>query len=379
MNGLISAFLIICASLTIFSQFGRRLSAKHSLVWLLVFIFLLVAALVPHWLEPIAHAAGFKLVSNFVLAGLIFFAFLEILQQSTQNVQVNRRLRDIICAHAAERFIEKFAEHTTSQQKASRPDVLVISPCFNEEEVLPSTIQSLASLTIEHPEINYCIINDGSRDSSLSILKENAKNNHTSHMSNAGVGAALLTGFLAARDLGAEFVVQCDSDGQHPIADIPRIVAYAKRNKTDLLIGSRFVSRIQEISDDADTHKTNFSGPSLESTSLSRWLGGRMISLALSLFGRNARIKDPTSGFRVYSRAAYTYLIDHMPEEYPEPESIALLLQAGMKVEETLVSMQPRAGGVSSISGFKSAQFMIKVFTALVAMRLRSSFNRSSY
>ncbi|NBO39933.1 glycosyltransferase family 2 protein, partial [bacterium] len=288
-----------------------------------------------------------------------------------------RKLRDIISAHAAERFVEKVSESSATRHQAVPTKVLVVSPCFNEEEVLPATIQALNTLKIEHPEIDYCIVNDGSRDSSLFLLKKHAAHNHTSHVSNAGVGAALLTGFLAARDLGAQYVVQCDSDGQHPFADIPRLVAYAKRNKTDLLIGSRFAVRTQLSEGETDTNTPRFSAPPLESTSLTRWFGGRIISLTLGLFGRNARIKDPTSGFRVYSRAALNYLIDHMPEEYPEPESIALLLQAGMKVEEVPVSMQARAGGVSSISGFKSAHFMVKVSTALIALRLRQSLRRT--
>ena len=379
MNSWVAAVLIAFSGLVLFSQFGRRLSAKHSLVWMAVFAFLIVAALAPDWIEPLAHAVGFKLVSNFVLAGLIFFSFLEILQQSAQNVKVSRKLRDIISAQAAERFVEKVAARNSTQQNARTSNVLVVSPCFNEEEVLPSTIQSLEALSLEHLEIDYCIVNDGSRDSSLSILKTSAAQNHTSHMSNTGVGAALLTGFMAARDLGAQYVVQCDSDGQHPFADIPRLVAYANCNNTDLLIGSRFAAQLHESAGPSDPQKPRFSAPPLESTSLSRWFGGRIISLTLGLFGRNTRIKDPTSGFRVYSRAAFTYLIDHMPEEYPEPESIALLLQAGMKVEETLVSMQPRAGGVSSISGFKSAQFMVKVSTALIALRLRHSVKRPSH
>jgi hypothetical protein len=351
MNTWIAALLIALAGLGLFSQFGRRLSAKHSLVWMAVFAFLIVAAAAPQWLDPIAHAVGFKLVSNFVLAGLIFFSFLEILQQSAQNVKVSRKLRDIISATAAE-------------------------PCFNEEETLPATLKALSALSADHPEIDYCIVNDGSRDRSLSLLKAHAPHNHTSHLSNAGVGAALLTGFLAARELGAEYVVQCDSDGQHPFAEIPRLVELAKQQRTDLLIGSRFAAQKHDLQLPSDSSKPRFSAPPLESTSLTRWFGGRIISLTLGLFGRHARIKDPTSGFRVYSRAAFTHLIENMPEEYPEPESIAMLLQAGMKVDETLVSMQPRAGGVSSISGFKSAQFMIKVSTALIALRLRHSARR---
>jgi len=383
MNTWVAGLLIVVSGVVLFSQFGRRLSAKHSLVWMAVFAFLVVAAVVPEWLIPVAHAVGFQLVSNFVLAGLIFFSFLEILQQSAQNVKVSRKLREVISTAAAQRFLEQTSKNLPAQPQSTAVKVLVVTPCFNEEESLPATLEALSRLKQAHPEIDYCVVNDGSRDRSLSLLKKSAPNNHATHLSNAGVGAALLTGFLAARELDADYVVQCDADGQHPFDEIPRLVAEARQLRTDLLIGSRFASALSYAATNAETHsaahpsnKTKFAVPDLESTSLSRWMGGRIISLTLGLFGRHARIKDPTSGFRVYSRRAFAHLTEHMPEEYPEPESIALLLQAGMSVAETPVSMQPRAGGVSSLSGFKSAQFMIKVSTALIALRLRHSAHR---
>ena len=382
MNTWVAGLLIVVSGVVLFSQFGRRLSAKHSLVWIAVFAFLVVAAVVPEWLTPVAHAVGFQLVSNFVLAGLIFFSFIEILHQSAQNVKVSRKLREVISTAAAQRFLEQTSKNLSAQRHSTAAKVLVVTPCFNEEESLPATLEALSRLQEAHPEIDYCVVNDGSRDRSLSLLKKFAPNNHATHLSNAGVGAALLTGFLAARDLDAEYVVQCDADGQHPFDEISRLVAEAQRLRSDLLIGSRFASSLSS-SPEAETHsaahpnnKTKFTVPDLESTSLSRWMGGRIISLTLGLFGRHARIKDPTSGFRVYSRRAFAHLIEHMPEEYPEPESIALLLQAGMSVAETPVSMQPRAGGVSSLSGVKSAQFMVKVSTALIALRLRHSAHR---
>jgi glycosyltransferase involved in cell wall biosynthesis len=374
----ISAVLIGLSGLVLFSQFGRRLSAKHSLVWIAVFGFLIVSAVKPESLAPLSQALGFKLVSNFVLAGLIFFSFLEILQQSAQNVKISRKLREVISSSAAQQFIERIEAHereTTGSVEAT--NVLVISPCFNEEESLPATIGALAALKRANPGFNFCVVNDGSRDGSLNLLKTHAPWNYTSHLSNAGVGAALLTGFLAAREINVEYVVQCDSDGQHPIADILRLVEEARASRTDLLIGSRFAIRKESFEAVPGNKRTAISKPALESTTFLRWFGGRLISLTLGLFGRSARIKDPTSGFRVYSRRAYLHLIERMPEEYPEPESIALLLQAGMKVDESYVSMRPRVGGVSSLSGFKSAQFMFKVATALLALRLRYSAQRT--
>jgi len=355
MTSWIAGLLIIFAGVGIFSQFGRRLSAKHSLVWLLVFGFLLVAAIKPQLLEPVAHLAGFQLVSNFVLAGLIFFAFLEILQQTTQTVKAHKKLRDLICMSAARRFVEKLRESQT------KPTTLIICPCYNEEEALPSTIRALKALKQQNPELEYCIVNDGSHDRSSEILRAEAPLNHAEHLSNAGVSGALLTGFLIGRELGVKHVVQCDSDGQHPFSYIPQLIQNARERETDLLIGSRFVSSDSQPSTES----------SIASTTWARWLGGRLIFLTLGLFGRGAQIKDPTSGFRVYSEKAYKFLIRNMPEDYPEPESIALFSQGHLKIAEAPVTMMARTSGSSSLAGLKSIQFMVKVSVSLLALRLR--------
>jgi len=63
-----------------------------------------------------------------------------------------------------------------------------------------------------------------------------------------------------------------------------------------------------------------------------------------------------------------------MPDEYPEPEAIALVARSRLRIEETHVAMLPRTLGTSSISGLKNARFMTKVTTALLGLRLRTLF-----
>jgi hypothetical protein len=73
----------------------------------------------------------------------------------------------------------------------------------------------------------------------------------------------------------------------------------------------------------------------------------------------------------VYSEKAYKFLIRNMPEDYPEPESIALFSQGHLKIAEAPVTMVARAAGSSSLAGLKSIQFMVKVSVSLLALRLR--------
>ena len=52
--------------------------------------------------------------------------------------------------------------------------------------------------------------------------------------------------------------------------------------------------------------------------------------------------------------------------DYPEPESIALALENGLSLSETPVNMLERQGGSSSIGGFSSVYYMIKVTLAII-------------
>jgi hypothetical protein len=61
-----------------------------------------------------------------------------------------------------------------------------------------------------------------------------------------------------------------------------------------------------------------------------------------------------------------------MPDEYPEPETVALARREGLKLVEYGVSMNARTSGKSMISGMKTAIFMYKVLTALLGLRLRT-------
>jgi hypothetical protein len=175
---------------------------------------------------------------------------------------------------------------------------------------------------------------------------------------NVGVSAVTLTGFKVALAKGYARAAQLDSDGQHPIESLPELIRCQKERGSDLVIGSRFLF--------------GFNGD--ESTTGTRMLGSSLIRLALKMFSVRTRITDPTSGFRVYSRRAIHFLASQMPDEYPEPESIAILLASGFSIHEVPVRMQPRMQGVSSLSGWKGPKFMLKVFGSLVGLRLRGWF-----
>ncbi|WP_234996182.1 DUF2304 family protein [Pseudobacteriovorax antillogorgiicola] len=347
--------LIVSGTLLLtISQFGGRLSARNALVWWAVSAFLVLSLILPGALEPLAKALGIELVSNLVMASLIFFLFLQTLEMSVENTSANRKMRIFVSKIAAKGF------DVGGRWKFNRWKALIVLPCYNEEENLLSLIPKLENIKSEHG-IEYCFVNDGSTDSSEMILNKQCPDNYVSHEINIGVSGVLMTGFNIAKNNGYDFVVQCDSDGQHPLGDVTKMINFAQSNKVDLTIGSRFR--------DVRVLKAN-----RKSTTAMRIFGIGLIRFSLGLFGLFSTVKDPTSGFRVYSRKAIGVLANCMPDEYPEPESLALMAVHQLKVAEISVSMNPRVAGVSSITATKKIRYMVKVFSSLVGLRLRSTF-----
>jgi hypothetical protein len=343
----------------VFSQFGARLAARHAVTWYLVSAFILVSAVRPQWLRPLADLLGINLVSNLVLAVLTMFLFMQMLEQYAETARSQRQMVRLVASLAS----LGFPSRPPPSREGSRLRVLVVLPCYNEAGSLPRLVPQLYALQASTPdmEVDFCIVNDGSLDETPALLQELVPMNHVSHQANIGVAGVLRTGFEIARRIGADYAVQCDSDGQHPVERIPHLIRIARARQVDMLIGSRFAPGGEGTED------------ALASTTRLRRLGGLVVSTTLRLF-RGARVVDSTSGFRVYSRRAMGTLLRRMPDEYPEPESIALVALARLRIEETHVEMLPRTTGTSSISGLKSARFMIKVTSALLGLRLRTLF-----
>ena len=349
MSTLLVLIVSVCL-LLLLSQLGRKLSARSSpMIWL-VSLFLFVSTVNPMVLRSLADVLQIELISNFVLASLIFLLFWQSFQSEARIHTLSKKIIDSTTTQAAIAFIKTFNEST--------PTCLVVIPCYNEESNIPDLVKSLKAEFSTRQEFEYLIVNNGSSDQSEKLLNTLAPQNYTSHTTNVGVSGVLQTGFKVAKKLNCPYVIQCDADGQHPIDGIANLLQNASSVQCDLMIGSRFAP---------GSSSTNY-----ESTTPLRRFGALLIKTTLALFGRSASVTDPTSGFRAYSQQAYEVLLKDIPEDYPEPESIAILSNKNLKILETPASMKPRQGGTSSISGLKQATYMIKVISALLGLRLRS-------
>jgi glycosyltransferase involved in cell wall biosynthesis len=115
----------------------------------------------------------------------------------------------------------------------------VFFPAYNEEENVPLVVEkALEILPQVADEYEVIVVNDGSQDRTGEVAEELARAHPRvrviHHERNQGYGAALRTGFRAAR---YPWVAFTDSDGQFDFADIERFLGYTQ--SADLILGYR--------------------------------------------------------------------------------------------------------------------------------------------
>ena len=232
--------------------------------------------------------------------------------------------------------------------KASYSNSVLIIPAFNEEESLMAT---LGEVRQHLPGLRVVVINDGSEDRTASVAR------HAGAVvldlpCNLGVGGAVQTGFQYAYEKGYRFVIRCDGDGQHGPAEIPKLIDTMNRGDVDLVIGSRFL------------------GESEYTSTYLRHCGIRVLAAALSITCRQ-RVTDPTSGFQMINRRLMRCFAASYPVEYPEPEALAQLRRQGYDFVEVAVPFRERQAGESSIAGWGTFYFLVKVCLALLVDRAK--------
>lgn len=126
-------------------------------------------------------------------------------------------------------------------------DLSIVIPCYNEAEVIPKLQQELGSVVAELTKtrsIEVIFVDDGSTDQTGSILAQTFNTNDSigspyrlaRHESNKGLGAAIRTGFAAAR---GQVIVTTDCDGTYHFSEIPKLLSCLKPG-VDLVTASPY-------------------------------------------------------------------------------------------------------------------------------------------
>jgi glycosyltransferase involved in cell wall biosynthesis len=232
--------------------------------------------------------------------------------------------------------------------------ILIIIPCYNEGNTLPLLLEQILNLKLPtHYKIEIAVVNDCSKDDTklMASLYPVAL---LDLLVNLGIGGAVQTGFLYARENNFDLAVQIDGDGQHPPWELIKLLDFQEKTKTNVVIGSRFLTE--------GGFKSSFA----------RRMGIRYLHwLNKMLTGKS--IYDSTSGFRLMDRSAIAIAAEKYPDEFPEPASLVLFSKLGLTVEEVPVVMSERLAGQSSIRNFKSIYYILKVTISMLFIYIRKS------
>jgi glycosyltransferase involved in cell wall biosynthesis len=229
---------------------------------------------------------------------------------------------------------------------------LAIVPAYNEAGAIATTIAALRQWA---SDFDVVVIDDGSSDATAARAR--AAGATVLRMPfNLGIGGAMQSGYIYAREQGYDVAVQVDGDGQHDPRHIHSLLARLREDpELNMVTGSRFL-------DDA--------GEGYRS-SAARRIGIRVFSTVVSRI-TGQRVTDPTSGFRMTDRRGIELFARDYPHDYPEVEAILLMHAHRLRSCEIPVVMRPRLTGRSAISSTQSIYYMVKVLLALFVALFRA-------
>lgn len=215
---------------------------------------------------------------------------------------------------------------------------LVVIPAYNEALNVEKTVHDLE---VNAPEVDYVVVNDGSKDNTLEVLKKNDFN-YIDGFCNLGLFGAVQTGFKLAIKENYDIVIQFDGDGQHSAKYIAPLVKEIEKGN-NIVIGSRFVDEKKPFT--------------------ARMMGSRLIAGAIKLM-TGKTITDPTSGFRAYDRACIKDYASEMNNP-PEPDTLVYMLRKQRKIKEIQVQMSDREFGESYLNLVNTIKYMSRMMVSI--------------
>lgn len=221
--------------------------------------------------------------------------------------------------------------------------VLIIIPAYNEAENIVRVVDNLRE---NYPQYDYLVINDGSKDDTAKLCREHSYNLVDLPI-NLGLAGAFQTGMKYALYHGYDYALQYDGDGQHNPEYIQGMLDKAVNENFDVVIGSRFAQEKKPRS--------------------MRMIGNSLIELCI-LLTTGRKIKDSTSGMRLYNRKMIQRLANNM-NYGPEPDTIAYLLRCGAKVGEYQVHMNERIAGESYLNIANSIKYMFHMCSSILIVQ----------
>lgn len=183
--------------------------------------------------------------------------------------------------------------------------LIIQIPCYNEAETLEIALNDLPKHIDGIDEIEYLIINDGSRDNTVEVAKNWGVHYVVNFKQNKGLAKGFMAGIDACLRNGADIIVNTDADNQYNGSDIEKLVRPIIDGKYDIVIGERPIDQTE-----------HFSPLKKKLQHFGSWVVRK---------ASKSDIPDAPSGFRAYSREAAMQL--NVTNEYTY--TLETIVQAG--------------------------------------------------
>lgn len=179
--------------------------------------------------------------------------------------------------------------------------LIIQIPCYNEAETLEIALNDLPKQIDGIDEIEYLIINDGSKDNTVEVARNWGVQHVVNFKRNKGLAKGFMAGMNECLRQGADIIVNTDADNQYCGEDIEKLVRPILDGKADIVIGERPIDQTE-----------HFSPLKKKLQHLGSWVVRK---------ASNTNIPDAPSGFRAYSREAalrmnvvndYTYTLEQI-------------------------------------------------------------------
>ena len=213
---------------------------------------------------------------------------------------------------------------------------IVMVPTYNER----ANVAELVKLLHQNiPSARILIVDDSSPDGTYKEVQKLMKKDKKLHLllrdrSIKGRGWAGRDGFVKALQMGADAVVEMDADLSHQPRFIPPLLAPLASNKADVIVGSRYMPGGKDMNRPFHRQWTsNFARYYLK-------------------FVLGLKVKDPTSGFRVFSKDALRRIkVGTLTARDPFTVSEILYrcYRAGLRVQESPIEFIDRTRGESKL------------------------------
>lgn len=223
--------------------------------------------------------------------------------------------------------------------------VLVVMPAYNEEKRIKNTILMWKKSVIKKlPGSELLIINDGSKDNTLKILKKINKSNKFLKVitkKNEGHGITVYKCYLAAISKKHKWIFQTDSDGHFNPKDFFKL--WKRRHESEFILGKRM-----------NRHDPQF-----------RIVLSAIIKLFSSIFF-GSTFSDLNIPFRLIKKSYLKKIIRKVPEKVFAPNIFLSIIAIRDKVDTLDIPIKHNSVGHPSTNNIKIINGAIRGFAELI-------------